>query len=269
MTPRISIVITCYNLGAYLQEALDSIAEYPYPAYYEVVIVDDGSTDPETIRVLDQIDGDRHVVIRQANTGLGKARNNGVRVARGDYIIPLDADNRLRPAMISETLRVLDDNPAVDVVYGNSMYFGDRNGPWQLAPFDFKRLLLQNYIDACAGFRRTLWDRLGGYDEGMPVMGYEDWDFWLRSSVAGARFHHVDQVFFDYRVREGSMLGNAVLHGPLLVEHIFNKPELVFLKDLRAAHIASVARNNTILTGRELLILLLARLQERFGLGKR
>lgn len=265
MKPRISIIVTCYNLGAYLPEALDSLSGYPHKEHYEVILIDDGSTDPETIRILDGLDTSRYRVVRQANMGLAKARNNGIRMAQGEYIIPLDADNRLRPAMIESVLSVLDAEADVDIVYGDAEYFGERTGRRIVGEFDFRLLLERNRIDACAGFRKSLWERMGGYDEEMPHMGLEDWDLWLRASVAGYRFHYIPEVLFDYRVRDGSMLVGTVKNMEQIEAYIFNKPELRFLGSLRSSYLMLLAdsKSRKVLTGRDHLRLLLAQAKAR------
>jgi len=261
--PKLSVVVTCYNLGGYLEEALASI---PMSEQVEVIVVDDGSTDPATVAVLDRLDTGRYRVIRQVNMGLAAARNNGIRLARAPYIVPLDADNRLRPAMVERAVKVLDEQPGVDIVYGDAEYFGERQGRWILGAYNFAELIERNRIDACAAFRKALWERVGGYDEHMPVMGYEDWDFWLRCSVAGATFHYDDAILFDYRVRDGSMISNTMKNRPLLIAYIFDKPELRFLAPLRSAYLEALHRlkNPPVLTGRQLLAMLLQRLRERF-----
>jgi hypothetical protein len=66
-------------------------------------------------------------------------------------------------------------------------------------------LLNWNFIDACAIFRKTAWERCGGYDEKMPSQGFEDWDFWCRVALNGGAFYHVAEILFDYRIREDSM----------------------------------------------------------------
>lgn len=258
---RISVIITCYNLGAYLMEALASI-----PAGCEVIVVDDGSTDSDTVQVLNGLDTERFTVVRQANTGLAKARNNGIRMAKGPYIVPLDADNRLRPAMVERGVQVLDSRSDVDIVYGDAYYFGDEEKRWVVGDYDFKLLVERNRIDACACFRKSMWERLGGYDEHMPVMGYEDWDFWLRASVQGATFHYVPEILFDYRLRGGSMLSNTMRNRPLLVDYIFGKKELRFLAPLRTAYLEGVERKRKEqpVTGRRLVAMAWQRIKARF-----
>ena len=256
MTPKVSIVVTCYNLGAYLQEALDSIARYPLEDHYEVIVVDDGSTDPATQAVLERLNAERYHVLRQPNMGLAKARNNGIEKSTGAYIISLDADNRIHPVFLERCIAVLDREPTVGVVYGDAMFFEQRSGRRIVGPYDFTRLVQSNYIDACACFRRAVWERVGGYDEHMPYMGWEDWDFWLRCSVAGVTFRYVDEVFFDYRVRVGSMIEGTRERQAELNAYIFAKPELRFLGPLRERYMRLLNGSREHISTRELLALL-------------
>lgn len=235
MPPKISIIITCYNLGNYLKEAIASIKDYSQPDDYEIILVNDGSSDEATIQILEKIEKlDKSIlVLHQSNLGLAKARNNGIKLAKGRYIIPLDADNKLRPEFLKETIAILDSTNDVDVVHGDAQLFGNKNTSWKGKPFDISEMILNNYIDACAGFRKSVWEELGGYDENMPVMGFEDWDLWLRMAVRGYQFQYVETVFFDYRVRDNSMLSNAWKERPQLLDYIFNKKELKHLLTFR------------------------------------
>lgn len=266
--PKISVVVTCYNLGRYLPEALESVADQAAQGQVEVIVVDDGSTDPATIEVLDAMDPQLYTLLRQRNMGLSAARNNGIKAAHGEYIVPLDADNRLRPAMIQQVVSVLDARPEVDIVFGDAQYFGEREGRFRMGPAHLSALLERNRIDACAGFRKVLWERLGGYDEQM-LLGYEDWEFWLRGLVARAGFHYTGEIMFDYRVRAGSMVTNTVKHQAKIEEYIFNKPELRFLRDHRAKYLDLLARSprKEVLDGRTLLRHLLARIRQRIGVA--
>lgn len=232
---KISIIITCYNLGNYLEEAVASCKEYAPSSDYEIILVNDGSTDEATIKILERIaEQDKAIlVLNQPNMGLAKARNNGIKLAKGKYIIPLDADNKLRPEFIKQTISILDSNEAIDVVYGDAQLFGNKTSLWKGKSFDIAEMVLNNYIDACAGFRKSVWEELGGYDENMPVMGFEDWDLWLRMAVRGVQFQYVEDVFFDYRVRDNSMLAEAWKERPLLLDYIFNKKELKHLLAFR------------------------------------
>lgn len=121
--------------------------------------------------------------------------------------MPLDADNKIRPTYIEKAIAILDSQPEIGVVYEKSAYFGEINtGYFSGEPFNPIRLYQENYIDALAVFRKSAWEKVGGYDLNMPMMGIEDWDFWLTLQEHGVGFQFIDEVLFDYRVVPGSML---------------------------------------------------------------
>lgn len=220
MKPRLTVVIPCYNHGQYIQEALDSVFAAGRDDV-EVIVVDDGSKDPRTIQEMEVLARDsRLTLIRQVNQGLAAARNAGIAAASADYLLPLDADNRIRPAYIEHGLAILDQNPHAGVVYGDAEYFGAQNGRWKVGPFQRERLLEWNYIDACAVIRKAVWENNGGYRRGMPVQGLEDWDFWLNTYAHGWHFHYVPEILFDYRVVPGSMIHRARAQARATEEYI-------------------------------------------------
>ncbi len=204
--PAVSVILTCYNLGEYLPDAVKSV-EACRPSSYELIIVDDGSTDEKTISVLARIGQEgRHQIIYQTNQGVAAARNAGIRAAKGRYILPVDADNMIRPDYVYLGTKILDENPSVGVVYGNSLWFGEESRLYITGPFSPAMIIGQNKIDTCAVFRKSIWEECGGYDSQMPVQGAEDWDFWLTVAEKNWKFHYIDKILFDYRVRAGSMV---------------------------------------------------------------
>ena len=247
---RVSIIIPCYNHGAMLREALASVEQVRNASLLEVIIVDDGSSEAETTRILNEVAEAGHCVVPQPNRGPGAARNTGIRLAKGEFILPLDSDNRLRGVYLDEGVSLLKNNPSVGVIYADAEYFGERSGRWHVPEFDLLSLIRMNFIDTCALYRKKLWEEVGGYDEQMICMGWEDWDFWLRVTCHGGAFVHLSKIGFDYRVRKDSvivkMLGfdyrmqrdpsNVVRISPRLdevVNYIFGKPELACYKILR------------------------------------
>ena len=233
MTAQATVVVPCFNDGDFLLEAVASVESVGREWPLELVIVDDGSADPGTLRVVGEMERKGHRVIRQANAGLGAARNAGFRVATTDFVIPLDADNRLMRGMVEVGLRRAMATPGVGVVYGNAEYFGGKTGLWRMPEFSLRRLVWENCMDACAVIRREAWQSVGGYDEGMPVAGLEDWDLWLRLVMAGWQFEHSGSVQFEYRVRKDSMLSRTNRHLPELFDYILAKPELRLMSGWR------------------------------------
>ena len=234
MSLELSVVIACYNMGDYVTEALTSVLSYPKQDEVEVIIVNDGSNDDNyTKGILDEYNYKNVTVIHQENKGLGNARNTGIEMAKATYVIPLDADNKIRHEYIIEGISILNSNPDVAIVYGDNKQFGLRDQDVAVGKFDITKLLKKNYIDACAVLRKTAWESINGYDENMPIMGYEDWDLNLRLFFNGWQFKYVNGVMYDYRVRENSMLINSNQNRELLLDYIFTKPELKQAKLLR------------------------------------
>jgi len=127
---------------------------------------------------------------------------------------------------------VLDTQPDTGVVYGDRLEFGRRNGREPVPEFDLPSLLWANTIDACATYRREIWEACGGYDAG--ARAWEDWDFWISTVERGWRFHRLPDVAFEYRIRPNSMLQNAEREGlrRTVREHIYRKHHQIFEKNL-------------------------------------
>lgn len=205
---KISIIIPCFNHGKYVLEAIESVEQYSDKSIYEIIIINDGSTDKYTNEVLLKLKERGYNVVFQENQGLGRTRNNGIKIAQGKYILPLDADNRIYPAYISESINILDNNYDIAVVYGDAKIFGDQNSIRKTGAFNKEKILKGNYIDACAVFRKTAWEKCGGYKEDMPFQGWEDWELWINMVENGFNFHYINEVLFDYRVAESSMISS-------------------------------------------------------------
>lgn len=175
----------------------------------EIIIIDDGSTDAFTKREIARLADEGFLVIRQENKGLAGARNAGIAASRGEYVFPLDADDRVRTGWIERAVNTLDSHPQVGVVYGDAECFGCLEGRWTVGPFSADELLLENFIHASALYRRVIWEQNGGYDGTMPVQGLEDWDFWIGALERGWEFVYMPELFFEYRQTPGSMIMRA------------------------------------------------------------
>jgi len=233
----VSVIIPCYNQGEFILDAIASVEDC-WDDVWELIVVDDGSTERLTRDVLEYLQGHGYLVIAQGNHGLAKARNVGIERARGRYILPLDADNRIKPDYIRKGIEILDKYPQVGVVYGNGDFFGERQGIWEVPDFDLERLLRGNYIDACAVFRKQVWADCGGYDGDMPErLGFEDWDLWLGAAAKGWQFYRIPEVMFGYRVRSGSMVSTCRLPGKRfqLVSYICAKHRDLYMAENRFA----------------------------------
>ncbi|MDZ4668154.1 MAG: glycosyltransferase family 2 protein [bacterium] len=202
----ISIIIPCYNHGHFIREALNSIS-VPNEINYEVIIVDDGSADLNTIKVLDELRLEGYFVHRQENKGLSGARNTAIKLAKGKYILPLDCDNKILDNYIPFSIDFLNHNEDYSIVYGDGLLFGDKTGPKLTKEFSLQELITGNFIDACAVFRKSAWQEIGGYDESKIMrMGVEDWEFWLHLAFRGFKFFHYDEPAYMYRLTGTSMV---------------------------------------------------------------
>ena len=238
-----------------LREALASVEKVRNANVLEVIIVDDGSSDAETTRLLNEVAETGHCVVPQPNRGVSAARNAGIRLAKGEFILPLDSDNRLRDVYINEGVSLLKNNPNIGVIYTDAEYFGETTGRWHVPDFNLLSLIRTNFIDACALYRKKLWEEVGGYDEQMPWMGLDDWDFWLRVAFHGGSFVHLPKIGFDYRVRGDSMIVEARQHAAEIANYVFGKPEMGCYKLLREtdAELQILKGSRTYRLGRGLL----------------
>lgn len=216
-----------------MREALASVDAVRNQNVIDVIIVDDGSSEAETSKILDELAKMGHCVVSQPHRGVGAARNAGIRLAKGEFILPLDSDDRLRDVYLSDGVFLLKNNPRLGIVYSDAEYFGERSGRWQIPEFDLLSLIRGNFIGGCALFRKKLWEEVGGYDEQMPWTGWEDWDFWLRAACYGAGFVHLAKVGFDYRVRNDSLRLKVHEHASDLDSYIFGKHEMACYRLVR------------------------------------
>ncbi len=203
---ELSIVIATHNDAALLVEALAS-AEACTRGRHEILVIDDGTTDPESLRILERLRAAGRPILKQPQAGVSAARNSLIRAAGGRYILPLDADNRLCPGFIERALAAFRGDPGLGVVYGEPLLFGQRTGRLRVPDFDLRSAVYRNDIDACAMFRRDLWADVGGYDESLT--GFEDWEFWMHAGKRGWRFLHLPGIAFEYRVSHGSLLARC------------------------------------------------------------
>jgi glycosyltransferase involved in cell wall biosynthesis len=198
-------IVTCFNYGEYLREAVDSLltqdGEPP-----DVVVVDDGSTDPRTHEVLDALPGEVELV-RQENAGLADARNAGFARTRTPHVLFLDADDRLAPGALAAMREALERHPEASFAYGHQLLFGDWNAVIRFPPYDPLRLLDRHLIGPTALTRREVLDDTGGFDAEFGT--FEDWELWLHALAHGHRGVRVDAVSHEYRRHGQSMIDDA------------------------------------------------------------
>jgi glycosyltransferase involved in cell wall biosynthesis len=206
--PRVAVVIPCFNDGRFVTDAVHSSREQEEPC--EIVVVDDGSSDPETLRILDQLERESVHVVHQANAGLSAARMAGVAACRAPYVQPLDADDRLAPGVLGPLADTLDANPGATAAWGFTEAFGaDESQNLHSDGFDPWRLTFLNEVPTTILARREALLEVGGWE--LADAGYEDWDLNLKAAEAGWLGIRIDHAHTQYRQHEESrMLDEAI-----------------------------------------------------------
>jgi len=235
-TPRVSIVIPCYRHAQFLPEAVASVVAQTFTDW-EIIIIDDGSPD-DTAAVAQRLIAahpDRRIrLIRQENRGQAEARNTGIHAARAPYILPLDADDMIEPEMLAQTVVALDAHPEVGFVYTDVRRFGAENNILRTRPYSLDHLRFENLMMPATLFRREAWEQTGGFRTSKPVLGYEDWDFWVGLAEAGWEGLHIAQPLLRYRRTAGSALSTARCYDLELRAHIFLNHQRLYEPDVLA-----------------------------------
>jgi hypothetical protein len=215
---KVSIVIPCYKQAQYLPDAIESALAQTYKDI-EIIVVNDGSPD-NTSEVARKYKGVK--LIWQPNKGLSAARNAGIKVASGGWILPLDADDKIHPRYIEKTIG------KSDIVCPEMQCFGDSDKVWKPshpAP-TYNDFLKRNHIFCASLFKKDCWTLAGGYDELQSVKGkqgvngFEDWTFWLRCTKAGFNVSVVPEVLFYYRKHGSSMLKEALDNRKKIIDYM-------------------------------------------------
>lgn len=205
---RVTVIVPVYKYADYVTEALASVAAQTLETL-DLVVIDDASPDDSADMVLAWMRAhearfNRLILLRHVeNAGLGFARNSGFAAAETPYVLPLDADNRLRPEASATLLAALEASTAA-FAYPAIRQFGDKSEVFGTTPYSVLRLACGNYIDAMALVRKSAWAAAGGYDH--VRYGWEDFDFWCRLAERGQFGINVTDVLADYRVHAASML---------------------------------------------------------------
>jgi glycosyltransferase involved in cell wall biosynthesis len=210
---EVTVTIAAYNYADFMLEALESVRIQTLQAL-DLVVVDDGSSDDSVEVALDWAKTytarfNRIVVLRtRANAGLGGNRNVGFDAAETPFVLPLDADNRLRPEACAKLLATLRRTGAA-FAYPQIQQFGAAERLISNEPFEPMHLVAGNYIDAMALIGKWAWAAAGGYYVRREAMGWEDYSLWCRLVELGQWGEPVAEVLADYRVHARSMV-NAI-----------------------------------------------------------
>jgi glycosyltransferase involved in cell wall biosynthesis len=196
LDPTISIICPCYNHGRYVGEMLKSVFTQTFPDY-EIIIVNDGSTD-NTQKILDGFHHEKLHVLHTQNQGPATARNTAIAAAKGSIILNLDADDKIAPSLLAQGVKVFNDYIGVGIVTSEVCFFGYRSGRFNLPAYSLKDMLRDNIIHSTAFFRKTDWEKAGGYSNDL-IYGLEDYDFWLSIIELGRDVYRIPEELIFYR----------------------------------------------------------------------
>lgn len=229
---RISVVIPCYNDGRYLPETLDSLASQTRKPD-EILVVNDGSTDPDTLALLGRLPP--HIrVLHQENQGLGMARNNGIKQLTGDLVLILDSDDLIAPDTLEKMEATLEANPDASWVYTQIESFGAWQDIVAVPRWNPYLQLDTNYCVVMSLVRRSVYSELGLFYPKM--LGYEDWSFWLSCIEAGLKGVVIDEPLFKYRRKlTGSLLTSSDRVRHELRSQLIQQHPRLYTREARAA----------------------------------
>lgn len=205
----VEAVITSFNQGSMILEAVRSLCnQTTLPA--RIIIVDDGSTDENSINILNNIKLDSNIsvpvtVLQQPNGGVSAARNTGIRRAQTPMVLVLDGDDRLEPSYIEQVSHILRDNPSMIAASSWMHTFGVLDATVCPCGGNIAAFLSRNCCPATHILRREVWKKCGGYDESMRC-GFEDWDFFLSmlETMPDTCIGIVERPLIDYRTAPAS-----------------------------------------------------------------
>ena len=233
-----TILLPTYNRATCLDGAIQSVINQSY-AEWELIIIDDGSTD-DTRALIDRLIQVYPALEMRAVDkpcgGVASARNAGIAVARGRYILPLDADDLIAPGMLAEAAALLDAGPSIGIVCTDREDFGDIHRQVPSGSFELDRLKYFNQVGYCSMYRREVWDAVGGYRSN--VDGFDDWDFWIAAALRGARATHLRRAHLRHRRRGDSFMWTLldryeVLHARIILNNAdaYSAAEVAMARD--------------------------------------
>ena len=197
-TPLVSIIIPCFNSGKTLSRTINSVIRQTWERI-EIIIVNDGSTDRFTIEKLDFFSTVPKIIVHsQGNKGLSSARNLGISISNGEYILPLDSDDWLDNNAIELMLNAYNQNNLNSIIFSDIKFEGKRHGVKKTFCNPFEQLF-SNQLPYCMLFPKSVFNEIPKYDESL-LFGLEDWDLNIRLMINKYNFVKINKSIFHYWV---------------------------------------------------------------------
>jgi glycosyltransferase involved in cell wall biosynthesis len=229
----VSVIIPCFNSGKYLAETIKSVLNQTYQNF-EIIIVDDGSTDIFTRQYLSELTHPKIKVFFKENEGVSITRNIAISHSTGEYILPLDADDTISKDYLELAVTEFNRNRCLKLVTCDIETFGCKKGIIPSEEFTIEKILAKNMFVVSSLFKREDYDKTHGFNPNMKE-GFEDWDFWLSLLADGGEIFRINKTCFYYRLHKDSrnnLLDNERLrklryqiyenHAALYQQYFFN-----------------------------------------------
>jgi GT2 family glycosyltransferase len=225
----VSVIMPVFNKGTTLRSSVESVRSQTLEPV-EIVLWDDGSVDPETMAILEEVSRLPNVhLFRTTNRGVVAARNHAIAMARGRYICCLDPDDEIAPTYLEVAVALLESHPEISITYPWVRTVGDIEEVWQTADLDPSLILDSNHVPVCAVFRREVFHETGGFSPSMDK-GYEDWEFWAHAAELGFKGKVIPSCLFEYRYSASDTTSRDAqardVHGHLRQQILQRHPQL-------------------------------------------
>ena len=265
---KVSIIIPCYNQAQYVSEAIESALNQTYKNV-EIVVINDASKDNGADVIKGYANKYPNIIFldEKENKGVVKSRNLAILKSSGEYILPVDADDKIDSTFCEKAVKILDSDLDIRIVYSRIQFFGYLNKEFKLEAFNPDRIIFNNCIPNTAMYRKADFVSVGGYKDYMKD-GWEDWNMWLSIlEIAPNKekcAYKIDEILYLYRQFESSSRSDFGLKkkNELYVKMIVNHPILYsecceFYKHISKVLPSKVEKKNKIQKKYLILIIIL------------
>ncbi|MFV5703596.1 glycosyltransferase [Flavobacterium sp. XS2P12] len=225
--PLVSVVIPCYNDAEFIEQSINSALNQTY-SNIEVIVVDDGSN-IETKVVLKKLEPKITKLITQENQGQSTARNVGIIVTKGEYVLVLDSDDFFEPTFCEKAIVYFENDTTIKIItsYVSRLQLNGQNDVFEPIGGNIKNFLKYNCATGSAMFKKKDWEQVRGYDEDMR-QGFEDWEFYIRLLKDGGYAYIIQEPLFNYRIKENSTTTKANKGKYNLLKYIYTKHQKLY-----------------------------------------
>ena len=204
MKAKVTVIISNYNNGKYIEEAVRSVFEQTFDSW-QVIIIDDTNGNDNVRDYLEYYlnTSSRIFLFKTDDIGLSSLRNFGASKSQGNYLLFMDADDKIHRDFLKKAVEVLDNNTEISIAYSDTRHFDGADTCWIQPEYHFYSLLSSNYICSCSLIRRSSFDAVGGFDKD-NFNYWEDYEFWIALGAKGFYGKHIPEKLFYYRVHPES-----------------------------------------------------------------